>query len=104
LRSARQWQAQTGMTTGHALRILWQALRSDAASVSQTVMAANAPMLLQRSMVEGRPAEGVMSAGQVAALIGRIESCQQVIEGIVDEACRRLAELAALAGAESIHV
>ena len=101
LRSARQWQAQTGMTTGHALRILWQALRSDAASVSQTVMAANAPMLLQRSMVEGRPAEGVMSAGQVAALIGRIESCQQVIEGIVDEACRRLAELA---GAESIQV
>jgi NAD(P)H-dependent flavin oxidoreductase YrpB (nitropropane dioxygenase family) len=101
LRSARQWQAQTGMTTGHALRILWQALRSDAASVSQTVMAANAPMLLQRAMVEGRPEEGVMSAGQAAALIGRIESCQQVIEGIVDEACRRLD---ALAGAESIQV
>jgi nitronate monooxygenase len=101
LRSARQWQAQTGMTTGQALRILWQVLRSDAASVSRTVMAANAPMLLQRAMVEGRPAEGVMSAGQVAALIGRLDSCQQVIDGIVDEACRRLDVLAAR---ESIQV
>lgn len=101
LRSAGEWQAQTGMTTAHAVRLLWQALRSDASSVSQTVMAANAPMLLQRSMVEGRPSEGVMSAGQVAALIGRLDSCEQVIGGIVGEACRRLD---ALAAHESIQV
>jgi hypothetical protein len=43
------------MTTGHALKVLWQGLREDASSVAQTVMAANAPMLLQRSMIEGRP-------------------------------------------------
>lgn len=90
---ALQWKAQTGMTTKHALGVLWQAMREDPASVAQTVMAANAPMLLQRSMVDGNPAEGVMSAGQVAALIGRLDSCREVIEGIVAQAQDRLAAL-----------
>ena len=74
--------------------VLWQALREDPASVAQTVMAANAPMLLQRSMVEGNPAEGVMSAGQVAALIGQLDSCQDVIHGIVAQARQRYQQLA----------
>jgi NAD(P)H-dependent flavin oxidoreductase YrpB (nitropropane dioxygenase family) len=90
---ALQWKAHTGMTTGHALRVLWQALREDPATVAQTVMAANAPMLLQRAMIDGRPAEGVMSAGQVAALIGRVDSCAEVIQGIVRQALARQATL-----------
>jgi len=53
-------------------------------------------MLLQRSMVEGRPAEGVMSAGQVAALIGHLESCREVIDDIVTQASERSAALRAL--------
>ncbi|HSV78158.1 MAG TPA: nitronate monooxygenase [Ramlibacter sp.] len=89
LRSALQWKAQTGMSSRHALRVLWQALRDDATGVAQTVMAANAPMLLQRAMVDGRPAEGVMSAGQVAALISRLQSCREVIDGIVAQAVER---------------
>lgn len=92
---ALQWKAQTGMTFSHAASVLWQALREDPASVAQTVMAANAPMLLQRSMVEGKPAEGVMSAGQVAALIGRLDSCQEVIQGIVQQAQQRYSALCA---------
>lgn len=52
-------------------------------------------MLLQRSMVEGNPAEGVMSAGQVAALIGQLDSCQDdVIHGIVAQARQRYQQLA----------
>jgi len=93
---ALQWKAQTGMTMQQALAFVWQALREDPSSVAQTVMAANAPMLLQRSMVEGKPAEGVMSAGQVAALIGRLDSCEEVIHGIVQQALDRRAALNAL--------
>ena len=63
-----------------------KALREDSSSLAQTVMAANAPMLLQRSMVQGDPAGGVMSAGQVAALIGKLDSCETVISGIVQQA------------------
>ena len=93
---ALQWKAETGMTTGQALSIFMKAMREDSSSVAQTVMAANAPMLLQRSMVDGNPAEGVMSAGQVAALIGRLDSCEEVIGGIVRQAMDRRNALNAL--------
>jgi nitronate monooxygenase len=99
---ALQWKAQTGMTLGHAFGVVWQALREDSASVAQTVMAANAPMLLQRSMVEGRPAEGVMSAGQVAALIGRLDSCEELIGAMVAQAAERIAALPP-SGAAPVH-
>ena len=87
------------MTTLHALGVLWKGLREDPGSAAQTVMAANAPMLLQRSMIDGKPAEGVMSAGQVAALIGKLDSCEQVISGIVAQACERRAALNAMSSA-----
>lgn len=96
VRLALEWKAQTGMTMQHALGVLWQGLREDPGSAAQTVMAANAPMLLQRSMVDGKPDQGVMSAGQVAALIGRLDSCEQVITGIVAQACERRAALIAM--------
>ena len=86
---ALKWKAETGMTTGQAISIFMKALREDSSSVAQTVMAANAPMLLQRSMVDGNPADGVMSAGQVAALIGKLDSCEDVISGIVRQAMAR---------------
>lgn len=86
---ALKWKAETGMTTGQAISIFMKAMREDSSSVAQTVMAANAPMLLQRSMVDGNPAGGVMSAGQVAALIGKLDSCEGVINGIVRQAMAR---------------
>lgn len=91
---AWQWKAHTGMRLGHAAGIVWQAFREDPGSVAQTVMAANAPMLLQRAMVEGQPADGVMSAGQVAALIDRLDSCETLLQAIVAQATERLARLA----------
>ena len=104
LRLALAYRAQTGMTGTQALKAMWSGLREDASSVAQTVMAANAPMLLQRSMVEGKPAEGVMSAGQVAALIGRLQSCQEVIEGIIGQARARRDALMAIGTVEGSHV
>ncbi len=83
---ALQWKAQTGMTTQQALAILWKGFREDPGSTAQNVMAANAPMLLQRSMTDGKPAEGVMSSGQVAALINQLDSCDTVIQGIMRQA------------------
>ena len=54
------------------------------------VMAANQPVLLQRSMVDGIPDEGILPCGQVASAIGELKSCQQLIEEIVREAERCL--------------
>jgi nitronate monooxygenase len=93
LRTALQWKAHTGMSLRHAAAVLLRAVREDPSTLAQTVMAGNAPLLLQRAMVEGRPEQGVMSAGQVAALIGQLDSCRHVIDGIVAQAVERRAVL-----------
>jgi len=98
LRSAWQWKQQTGMSLGHMLSVFRQALKEDPGAVSQTVMSANQPVLLQRSMVEGRPDEGILPSGQVAAAIGALESCEDVIHGIAAEAEDCLAALYARLG------
>ena len=60
--------------------------RSQELSWSQVVMAANAPMLLRASMVEGNVDSGVMAGGQVTGLIGDLPSCAELIDRIVREA------------------
>lgn len=97
LNSARKWKAQTGMTTGHMIRTFFTAIKDDPGAMSQVVMAANQPVLLQRSMVEGFPDEGILPSGQVAAAIDQLQSCEQIIQEIADEAegcllrlCQRL--------------
>ena len=86
LGSAWQWKQQTGMSLGHMLSVFVRALRENPAQLSQVVMAANQPVLLQRSMVDGAPDEGILPSGQVAAAIAELLSCREVIEGIANEA------------------
>lgn len=86
LNSARKWKAQTGMSTGHMIRTFFKAIKDDPSAMSQVIMAANQPILLQRSMVEGFPDEGILPSGQVAAAIDRLQSCQEVIDEIALEA------------------
>jgi NAD(P)H-dependent flavin oxidoreductase YrpB (nitropropane dioxygenase family) len=62
-------------------------------SWAQTLMAANTPALLRKSMVDGDPAAGVMSAGQVAGLIDDLPSCAELIDRIMKEADDRLTAL-----------
>ena len=92
LSSAWQWKAHTGMTVGHMIRTFFAALK-DGDGAIQTMMAANAPVLIQRAMVEGKPDEGVLPSGQVAALIGELPSVAEVISEIVEVAEQRLAKL-----------
>ncbi|MFJ5259026.1 NAD(P)H-dependent flavin oxidoreductase [Streptomyces sp. NPDC088387] len=53
---------------------------------SQVLLAANTPMLLRASMVEGHPDLGVMASGQVAALIDDLPSCDALMTRIMGEA------------------
>ena len=72
--------------------------RSQELSWSQVVMAANAPMLLKASMVEGNVESGVMAGGQVTGVIDDLPSCGELIERIVAEAESVLDRLADPAG------
>jgi NAD(P)H-dependent flavin oxidoreductase YrpB (nitropropane dioxygenase family) len=96
LRAANAWRRDSGLRAGQMLGIALKALREHGYTASQTLMAANAPFLIQRAIVEGRPDEGVLPSGQAAAMIGEIESCEALIARIVAEAVERLDGLAAL--------
>lgn len=61
---------------------------------AQAIMSANAPMIIQKAMVEGLPDEGVLPSGQVAGVISELLSCEELIQAIVSEAEQRLAKLA----------
>ncbi|MRI34008.1 2-nitropropane dioxygenase [Endozoicomonas sp. OPT23] len=66
-------------------------------SAAQTIMSANAPMVIQKAMVDGKPAEGVLPAGQVAGVINSLLSCEELIAEIVKEADQQLQKLRGLA-------
>ncbi|MDI3408768.1 NAD(P)H-dependent flavin oxidoreductase [Streptomyces cavernicola] len=53
---------------------------------SQILLAANTPMLLKASMVEGRTDLGVMASGQVAGLIDDLPSCAELVDRVMAEA------------------
>lgn len=94
LASAWRWKARTGMSLGYMARTALSALR-EGDSMTQTLMAANAPVLIQRAMVDGKPEEGVLPAGQVAAVIDDLPTVAELIQRIVADAEARLAALAA---------
>ncbi|MFD7493228.1 NAD(P)H-dependent flavin oxidoreductase [Streptomyces sp. NPDC059832] len=55
-------------------------------SWSQVLLAANTPMLLKASMVDGRADLGVMASGQVAGLIEDLPSCAELVDRVMAEA------------------
>jgi NAD(P)H-dependent flavin oxidoreductase YrpB (nitropropane dioxygenase family) len=67
--------------------------RGHGLSWSQVLMAANTPMMLRASMVDGRVDLGTLASGQVAGVIDDLPSCAELIGRIMaeaDEVLRRL--------------
>ena len=85
--------------TGASLFSLLQSglrMRSeDGLTLAQAIMSANAPMVIQRAMVEGHPEEGVLPGGQVAGVINDLPTCAELVARIALEAEECLRELAA---------
>lgn len=94
IESGLEMKRRTGASFGDLFRSA-QGMRSHGGlSFSQALMAANAPMLIQRAVVEGKPDEGIMATGQVGGLIRDLPSCRDLVEQIMAEARARLAALA----------
>ncbi|MEV6543250.1 nitronate monooxygenase [Streptomyces sp. NPDC051665] len=53
---------------------------------SQMLLAANTPMLLKASMVDGRTDLGVMASGQVAGVIDDLPSCAELVTRVMKQA------------------
>jgi NAD(P)H-dependent flavin oxidoreductase YrpB (nitropropane dioxygenase family) len=67
--------------------------RSHELAWSQVLMAANTPMMLRASMVDGRVDLGTLASGQVAGLIDDLPSCAELLDRIMVEATEALNRL-----------
>jgi len=96
LRNAFELKRLTGASLSEMLSSARAMARSGEMSLGQALLAANSPVLLQRAVVQGHPAEGIMASGQVAGRLGDLPSCAELIERIVREAEARLETACAL--------
>jgi NAD(P)H-dependent flavin oxidoreductase YrpB (nitropropane dioxygenase family) len=93
LANAVRFKRMSGTPWRDVLREALSMKRTRELSWSQVVMAANAPMLQRKTMVEGDASAGVMSGGQVVGVIDDLPSAAELIARIVREAEEVLARL-----------
>lgn len=93
LRRAASFRKLSGMSWARLIRDGLAMRHGRDLTWSQVLLAANTPMLLRASMVEGRTDLGVMASGQVAGVIGDLPSCAELVERIMSEAHTTLAAL-----------
>ncbi|HEY7775337.1 MAG TPA: nitronate monooxygenase [Kineobactrum sp.] len=99
IRNGLAFREYTGASLLGLLKSAVAMTRSDDTTAAQAIMSANAPMIIQKAMVDGQPAQGVLPSGQVAGVIDSLLSCEELVQGIVAEAELRLAVLAQRANA-----
>ena len=97
MRNGLAFRKYTGASVVGLLKSAIAMSRSDDMTAAQAIMSANAPMIIQKAMVDGQPSRGVLPSGQVAGVIDTLLTCEELIQSIVDEAESRLQALAARA-------
>lgn len=78
-----RFRKQTGMSLLDMVRTGWQMAAKTDLTLGQTIMAGNAPMIIQKAMVDGRPDQGVLPSGQVAGLISDLPTVEAIINDIM---------------------
>ncbi|MEU6979427.1 MULTISPECIES: nitronate monooxygenase [unclassified Streptomyces] len=86
VRHAAAFRRETGMSWAEMVRDGLAMRHGKDLAWSQILLAANTPMLLKASMVEGRTDLGVMASGQVAGLIDDLPSCAELLDRLMAEA------------------
>ena len=88
-----QMKKQTGASYGELLRSAHGMSKGGDMTLPQAMMAAAAPMLLQRAVVDGDAEGGLMSAGLVAGRLNNLPSCEELVQSIEADARLRIAAL-----------
>ncbi|MDI3419069.1 NAD(P)H-dependent flavin oxidoreductase [Streptomyces luteolus] len=86
VRHASAFRRETGMSWAGLVRDGLAMKHGKDLTWSQILLAANTPMLLKASMVDGRTDLGVMASGQVAGLIDDLPSCAELVDRVMREA------------------
>jgi NAD(P)H-dependent flavin oxidoreductase YrpB (nitropropane dioxygenase family) len=84
---------QTGMGWGDVVRAAKMMTSHGEMPLAQAVMAAAAPMMIQRAVVSGDAENGLMATGVVAGRLKDLPSCAELIADILREADERLAAM-----------
>ncbi|GGX61108.1 NAD(P)H-dependent flavin oxidoreductase [Streptomyces fructofermentans] len=95
VRHAARFRRLSGLTWSRMVRDGLAMRHGKDLSWGQVLMAANTPVLLRASMVEGRTDLGVMASGQVAGLIEDLPSCAELVDRVMAEAHETLRGLRA---------
>ncbi len=93
LSSAWQMKRLTGASVAEMLSAARQMGHASDMSLGQSLMAAIAPVMFQRSMIAGQPQNGLLATGLVAGRLGDLPSCEELIQSIMRDARARLAVL-----------
>jgi NAD(P)H-dependent flavin oxidoreductase YrpB (nitropropane dioxygenase family) len=93
VKSARAFRRLAGTSWRDMVREGLEMRRGHGLSWSQVLMAANTPMMLRASMVDGRIDLGTLASGQVAGVIEDLPTVAELIDRIVSEACEVLSRL-----------
>ena len=86
-----KFKSQSEMSLLETAKTAWQMAAQSDMTLGQTLMAGNAPMIIQKAMVEGRPDQGVLPSGQIAGLIDDLPPAAEIIATIIHDAEARLA-------------
>ncbi|MBD0743356.1 nitronate monooxygenase family protein [Streptomyces sp. CBMA152] len=92
-RHASAFRRVSGLTWSRMLRDGLALRHGKDLTWSQVLLAANVPMLLKASMVDGRPESGVMASGQVAGVISDLPSVEELVGRVMGEATSILTAL-----------
>ena len=90
LSNALKYKKQIKLSFIQMLKIAWQMSHKHKMTFGETIMASNAPIMIQKAMVEGKPEEGILPSGQVAGLINDLPQISEIIESILGDAKEKI--------------
>jgi NAD(P)H-dependent flavin oxidoreductase YrpB (nitropropane dioxygenase family) len=93
LLAANRFRRETGTSLRDLVREGLSMRKHQDLTWSQLALAANAPMLIKATMVEGKPDVGILPTGQVTGVIAELPTVAELLDRIVVEARSTLKRL-----------
>lgn len=91
--AALRFRKETGTSLRDLVREGLAMKRNQDLTWSQVALAANAPMLIKATMVDGRPEVGVLPTGQVTGVVDEVPTVAELLARITEEAATTLKDL-----------
>lgn len=91
---------ESGQSLLGMLLSAWKMKKANGMTLGQTLMAGNAPAMIQEAMVHGRASTGILPSGQVAGVISDLPGADALVQQIAREAIDVLEQLAGRVNAD----